>query len=175
MEACDSLMAQSTIYSPAGRRPRERAAIRARREKVPGREALRPPLPKRFYKVVLNRAERQLPDPADGRAVRTPKKPLLRAHPALADAIAVEWAEQSERIDPASMPLTRIANTAIDAVADHGGGRSRHRSFRRQRSSLLSGRRARCARRASTERCLGSRARLGEDGAGLIWWRALCR
>ena len=36
----------------------------------------------------------------------------------LAEAIAAEWTAQGERIDPSTMPLTRIANTAIDAVAD---------------------------------------------------------
>jgi chaperone required for assembly of F1-ATPase len=88
--------------------------------KVPGREALRPPLPKRFYTEVSVREE-----PAggfaiflDGRPVRTPKKlPLLVPTRALADAIAAEWAAQVERIDPASMPLSKLAITAIDGVA----------------------------------------------------------
>ena len=35
---------------------------------------------------------------------------------ALADAIAAEWEAQTERIDPATMPLTRLANSAIDGV-----------------------------------------------------------
>jgi chaperone required for assembly of F1-ATPase len=35
---------------------------------------------------------------------------------ALAEAIAAEWAAQGETIEPASMPLTRLVNTVIDAV-----------------------------------------------------------
>jgi len=35
----------------------------------------------------------------------------------LAQAIAAEWDAQGERIDPATMPLTRIANSIIDGVA----------------------------------------------------------
>jgi len=35
----------------------------------------------------------------------------------LAQAIAAEWDAQGERIDPVTMPLTRIANSIIDGVA----------------------------------------------------------
>ena len=35
----------------------------------------------------------------------------------MAEALAAEWQGQGERIDPATMPLTRIANSAIDRVA----------------------------------------------------------
>ena len=53
----------------------------------------------------------------DGRPVRTPAKARLAVPGrALADAIAAEWAAQRERIDPASMPLTRLASTAVDLV-----------------------------------------------------------
>ena len=37
--------------------------------------------------------------------------------PELAGAIAEEWAAQGEYIEPAKMPLTRLANTIIDGVA----------------------------------------------------------
>ncbi len=54
----------------------------------------------------------------DGRRARTPaKNPLMLPTRALAEAIAAEWAEQGERIDPAAMPLTRLANSALDGVA----------------------------------------------------------
>ena len=54
----------------------------------------------------------------DGRAVRTPARaPLLIASQALAVAIAAEWAAQGETIDPAAMPLTGLANAAIDLAA----------------------------------------------------------
>ena len=36
---------------------------------------------------------------------------------ALAEAIAAEWEAQGERIEPLSMPLTALANTALDGVA----------------------------------------------------------
>ncbi len=35
----------------------------------------------------------------------------------LADLVGAEWAAQGENIDPSTMPLTRLANAAIDAVA----------------------------------------------------------
>jgi len=54
----------------------------------------------------------------DGRPVRTPARtPLVVESRALADAIASEWDAQGEDIDPASMPLTGIANAAIDLTS----------------------------------------------------------
>ena len=51
----------------------------------------------------------------DGRPVRTPKRaPLVVESPALAEAIAEEWNAVGEDIDPTRMPLTGIANAAID-------------------------------------------------------------
>ena len=40
-----------------------------------------------------------------------------RAGAALAEALAAEWDAQAEVIDPARMPLTRLANSIIDGVA----------------------------------------------------------
>lgn len=84
-----------------------------------GKEALRPPLPKRFYKQAsVAEAAVGFAVLLDGRPVKTPAKaPFLVPAQALAEAIAAEWAAQGERIDPAAMPLTRLANTTIDAVA----------------------------------------------------------
>ncbi len=84
------------------------------------KDALRPPLPKRFYKEVATEpvagGHRVL---LDGRPVKTPKKRALELPAAsLAEAVAAEWRAQGAEVDPAAMPLTRIANTAIDAVAD---------------------------------------------------------
>jgi chaperone required for assembly of F1-ATPase len=54
----------------------------------------------------------------DGRPVRTPARhPLAFPTRALADATAAEWDAQGEFIEPAQMPLTRLANTIIDGVA----------------------------------------------------------
>lgn len=55
----------------------------------------------------------------DGRAVKTPAgRKLCVPKQALAEAIASEWNAQGESIVPASLPLTKLANTAIDGVAD---------------------------------------------------------
>jgi chaperone required for assembly of F1-ATPase len=54
----------------------------------------------------------------DGRPVRTPARvPLVLPSRALAEAVAQEWQDQPETIDPLAMPLTRAANSAIDRVA----------------------------------------------------------
>ena len=84
----------------------------------PGQEEARP-LPKRFFKdaTVGTVKDRQYPVLLDGRPVKTQKKSALQLPTkALAEAIAAEWQAQRERIDPATMPLTRLANTALDGV-----------------------------------------------------------
>jgi chaperone required for assembly of F1-ATPase len=54
----------------------------------------------------------------DARAVKTPgRAPLAPPTPSLAAAIVDEWNEQGETIDPRSMPLTGLANAAIDRIA----------------------------------------------------------
>jgi chaperone required for assembly of F1-ATPase len=54
----------------------------------------------------------------DDRVVRTPARKLLAAPThALAEALASEWEAQTDVIDPARMPLTRLANSIIDGVA----------------------------------------------------------
>lgn len=54
----------------------------------------------------------------DGRPVRTPGRlPLAVPFPALADAIADEWRAVGETIDPRTMPLTGLANAAIERIA----------------------------------------------------------
>jgi len=51
----------------------------------------------------------------DARPVRTPgRAPLVVESHALAAAIADEWSAQGSALDPASMPLTGLANAAID-------------------------------------------------------------
>jgi chaperone required for assembly of F1-ATPase len=71
------------------------------------------PLPKRFYKLASLTDE--LGIALDGRGVKTPMKAkLILPSRALAEAIAAEWNGQVEFINPAAMPLTKLANTAID-------------------------------------------------------------
>ena len=54
----------------------------------------------------------------DGRPVRTPGRvPLALPTDALADAVAAEWRSVGERVDPRAMPLTGLANAAIDRIA----------------------------------------------------------
>ena len=53
----------------------------------------------------------------DGRGVKTPARAdLLVPTAALADAIAAEWNQVGEAIDPRTMPLTGLANAAIDRI-----------------------------------------------------------
>jgi chaperone required for assembly of F1-ATPase len=74
---------------------------------------------KRFYKeAAASPGEGGVSIQLDGRAVRTPGRNLLFVPTEeLADAIVGEWAVQGEDIDPRSMPLTGLANAAIDRVA----------------------------------------------------------
>lgn len=78
----------------------------------------KPSLPKRFYKDVTVADEGgQAAILLDGRPVRTPgKAPLAVPNAALAEAIADEWRAQGKEIDPQTMPLTKLANSAIDGV-----------------------------------------------------------
>jgi len=84
------------------------------------RRSMRTVLPRRFYETAATAAV------ADGYAVRLDDKPIctparrMLAAPtlALAEAIAAEWQAQKDVIDPAKMPLTRLANAIIDGVVD---------------------------------------------------------
>ena len=74
---------------------------------------------KRFYKdAAVGEAEDGFRVLLDGRPVKTPAKNALALPTrALAEAIAAEWQEQGEDIDPASMPFLKLANTVIDGIA----------------------------------------------------------
>ncbi len=85
------------------------------------RRAVRPRLRKRFYEQASAGAETEVGFPVllDARPVKTPAGRALAAPTqALALALAAEWHAQSAEIDPARMPLTRLANAVIDAVVD---------------------------------------------------------
>ena len=82
------------------------------------RRNMRPNLRKRFYQAASVGEGAPHPLLLDGRTVKTPAGNTLGAPPrALAQEIAAEWDAQGERVDPATMPLTRLANTVIDGVA----------------------------------------------------------
>ena len=82
------------------------------------RRNMRPKLRKRFYQRASVGEGAPFAILLDGRPVKTPAGNAL-ALPARRsrEAIAAEWDAQGERIDPATMPLTRLANTIIDGVA----------------------------------------------------------
>jgi chaperone required for assembly of F1-ATPase len=80
---------------------------------------MRTPLPKRFYKTV-DTAE--TPEGyvvhLDGKPVLTPARAVMRLPTAAAaKLVADEFAAQGETIDPMTMPVMRLVNTAIDGVA----------------------------------------------------------
>ena len=83
------------------------------------RRAMRPPLPRRFYQQAgVEETEGGFRVVLDGRPVRTPARGfLVTPSRVLAQALAAEWDAQGEAIDPATMPLTRLANSIIDGVA----------------------------------------------------------
>ena len=86
------------------------------------RRNMRPNLRKRFYQAAAVGEGTPFPLLLDGRAVKTPAGGALAAPSrALAQGIAAEWDAQGERIDPATMPLTRLANTIIDGVTPTPG------------------------------------------------------
>lgn len=54
----------------------------------------------------------------DGKPIKTPARSgLVLPTRDLAEAIAAEWRECGETVDPGAMPLTGLANAAIDRVA----------------------------------------------------------
>lgn len=74
---------------------------------------------KRFYKqAAVTKTAAGFAIELDGRSIKTPARAALAVPSrALAEAIAAEWQAQGETIDPRSMPLTGLANAAIDRVA----------------------------------------------------------
>jgi chaperone required for assembly of F1-ATPase len=84
------------------------------------RRSVRRSLRKRFYQhASVGAAAGAHTVELDGKPARTPAGRALAAPaPALAQALAAEWNAQGETIDPATMPLTRLANAIIDGVSD---------------------------------------------------------
>jgi chaperone required for assembly of F1-ATPase len=73
---------------------------------------------KRFYKEAVIRPSGDAHEILlDGRPVKTPaKNALLVPSEPLGQAIVEEWNRQGEKVDPRTMPLTGLANAAIDRV-----------------------------------------------------------
>ena len=84
------------------------------------RRTTRGPRRKRFYAHAgVSETPKGFGITLDGKPVRTPSRRLL-ATPTreIAEAIAAEWDAQKEIIDPVTMPVTRLANSVIDAVTE---------------------------------------------------------
>ena len=94
----------------------EDATQEANGKAKPGPEASRP---KRFYTEIATKDEGGgVALLLDGKTVRSPRQAqLLLPTQDLAEAIAQEWRAQGVRIDSSTMPLTRLANSAIDGVS----------------------------------------------------------
>jgi len=73
----------------------------------------------RFYKAaVVVSSEDSFGIELDGRVLKTPlKKIFLVPASSLADAVVKEWNAQGDKIFPRTMPLTSLANAAIDRIA----------------------------------------------------------
>jgi len=73
---------------------------------------------KRFYDSVSVEAEGEgFVVQLDGRGVKTPlRAELVMSNRAIADAVAGEWREQGEEVEPDQMPMMRYATTSIDRI-----------------------------------------------------------
>jgi chaperone required for assembly of F1-ATPase len=75
-------------------------------------------LPKRFYSSVdIARGQDGFSVTLDGRQVKTPghKIPVVVQSLGIAQVMAEEWAAQGEFIDPATMPMVRLINSAVES------------------------------------------------------------
>jgi chaperone required for assembly of F1-ATPase len=80
---------------------------------------MKAPAVRRFYKSVsVERGAEGFAVQLDGRPVKTPSgKAVVLPTEAAAGLVAEEFSAQGESIDPLTMPVTRLVNTAIDGVA----------------------------------------------------------
>jgi chaperone required for assembly of F1-ATPase len=75
------------------------------------------PLPRRFYKTAgVQPAGAGFAVVLDGRPTRTPGgAPMVVPSDALAEAVAAEWSAQGAEIDPETMPMLRLVNSALES------------------------------------------------------------
>jgi chaperone required for assembly of F1-ATPase len=87
------------------------------------RRSTRTPRRKRFYTTAgVAEADGGFAVTIDGKPIRTPSGRVVTLPIGeLAEAVAAEWEAQRETIDPLTMPLTRLANSVIEAVVDRTG------------------------------------------------------
>jgi len=84
------------------------------------RRSARGPRRKRFYaEAGVLETDGGFAVALDGKPIRTPSGRIVTV-PAreIADAMAAEWQAQQETIDPLTMPMTRFANSVVEAVVD---------------------------------------------------------
>jgi chaperone required for assembly of F1-ATPase len=79
-----------------------------------------PAHPRRFYKIATTlETDTGHAVSLDGRIPKTPAKAnLILPNLAVAQLVAAEWDAQGEAVIPASMPLTRLVNVAIDRAGE---------------------------------------------------------
>src|SRR5215213_9558841 len=84
------------------------------------RRAVRAPRRKRFYaKAGAVQTSGGLAVTLDDKPIRTPSgRQVVVPAKEIADAIVAEWDAQQEFIDPLTMPMTRFANSVVEAVVD---------------------------------------------------------
>jgi len=84
------------------------------------RRNTRAPQRKRFYaEAGVGETDGGFTIILDGRPIKTPSGRIVTVPVReIADAIAAEWAAQQEIIDPLTMPMTRFANSVVEAVVD---------------------------------------------------------
>lgn len=84
------------------------------------RRTTRTPKRKRFYaKAGSVEGKEGFVITLDDKPIRTPSgRQVVVPVKAIADAIVAEWEAQQEFIDPLTMPMTRFANSVVDAVID---------------------------------------------------------
>jgi len=103
-------MTNSRDWFPSHQEPNPMRAAQA---------GMKPALPKRFYKEAgVEERDGVFSLVLDGRPAKTPGRQALAVPTrGLAEALAEEWAAQGQEVDPSTMPVTRIVNSAIDGVA----------------------------------------------------------
>ena len=84
------------------------------------RRAARTPQRKRFYSnAAVTATTGGFAVTLDDRPIRTPSgRQVIVPVQEIADAIVAEWQNQKEFIEPLTMPMTRFANSVVDAVVD---------------------------------------------------------
>lgn len=84
------------------------------------RRTVRAPQRKRFYATAgVAEIDSGFAVALDGKPIKTPSGRVVAVPSrAIAEAMVAEWEAQQEHIDPTTMPMTRFANSVVDAVID---------------------------------------------------------